>query len=420
MRFGELNIPTIGLMQATEALLDALEQTPIAVQEMVNIPKQPAPEPRPAPIYENSEVIAPPARQYQEIQVEQKPAAQYQQSQPPAEQTIVTQFSEPQMTGAERVAASRQQRIDAEADSALEREGVFHRTSGSSKTKTITVYAAKGGVGKTTIASQTAVCLALTSNGRHNFRVCLVDYNIDFGDISTTLNMNPKGVNMAHWSADIKERIAKGENPNEILYDRQDMESTWLQRMDKTGLYVLIAPVVHEDSMDIGETELSVMLHNIIENGEFDFVICDTGNNTRDSSVLALEASNYVLMIATQDITTANCNDSFVNTMTKIGFDTNKIRLVVNNVMPTQSTGISVKEIEESFPYPCVARIKRTEEVIKSNNYGTPLVYNPKHEFTRQIQNIVRFVTGNGIAPSDYSEAPKKKKGLFSFGKKGV
>jgi pilus assembly protein CpaE len=189
--------------------------------------------------------------------------------------------------------------------------------------------------------------------------------------------------------------------------------------MEKTGLHVLVAPVVHEDSMDIGETELTVMLRNIAENGDYDFVVCDTGNNTRDSSILALEASDYVLMIATQDVTTANCNNTFTNTMSKIGFDTSKIRLVVNNILPSQITGITVKEIEESFPYPCVARIRRTDEIIKANNYGVPLVYQPKHEFTRQIQNIVRFVTGGGIAPDIAEPESKKKKSLFGiFGKK--
>ncbi|MFR3808696.1 MAG: hypothetical protein ACLTX3_07030 [Lachnospiraceae bacterium] len=40
--------------------------------------------------------------------------------------------------------------------------------------------------------------------------------------------------------------------------------------------------------MDISEEELKVMMHNLIYNGGFDFVICDTGNNTRDSSYMAL------------------------------------------------------------------------------------------------------------------------------------
>ena len=51
------------------------------------------------------------------------------------------------------------------------------------RAKIITVYSAKGGVGKTTISCELASYLALTEHGRDKFKVCIVDYNIDFGDV---------------------------------------------------------------------------------------------------------------------------------------------------------------------------------------------------------------------------------------------
>jgi MinD-like ATPase involved in chromosome partitioning or flagellar assembly len=383
-----------------------------------------------SPTQQYAQAYPPPQQTYRQpeqyVQPNQQPTPSYQETYPQnAYQQPVYQNSAPtvpytpqyqeQQTGAESVRSIHQQKLDEAADAELARDGI--NSTSQNKTKVISVYAAKGGVGKTTIASQTAVCLALTSNGRRNFKVCLVDYNIDFGDVMTTLALNPKGVCITHWCADIKERIERGHDPNTITYDVKDIENTWLQRMSKTGLYVLTAPVVHEDSMDINDVELSVILRNLIENGGFDYIICDTGNNTRDSSVIALEMADYVLMVATQDVTTVNCNDSFLNTIKKIGFDTSKMRLVVNSVMPSQSTGITVKEIEESIPYPCIARIKRSEDVIKANNLGVPLVYNPKHDFTKQIQNIVHYITGKGITGLEDPE-PKKRKFLF-FGKHG-
>lgn len=299
---------------------------------------------------------------------------------------------------------------DTQADSEIDEDLLSSALSSKQKTKVVTVYAAKGGVGKTTISTETAVYLALTTNGRRKFRVCIVDYNIDFGDVSTTLELDDGGPNMSYWASEIRELMERGQKPEDINFSRQQMEDCYLQKMEGTGLYALCAPITHEDSMLIKPDELQTMLRNLIANGEFDYIICDTGNNTRDSSVIAIDKSDYVLLVATQDVTTANCNASVLRTLEDAGFSTDKVRLVINNIMPSRETGISVQEVEETFPnYPCVCRIKRTPDIIRANNLSRPLVYKPNHEYTKQIQHIVHFITAGEI-----QDEPEKK-GLFDF-----
>ena len=268
--------------------------------------------------------------------------------------------------------------------------------------------ATKGGVGKTSIATELATCLALTNNGRRRFRVCIVDYNIDFGDVATTLMLNEQGANMTYWASEIREMLESGKEPSEIVFDRKHMEDYYLQKVEATGLYALAAPIMHEDSMFIKSEELDIMLDNLVNNGGFDYIICDTGNNTRDSTVIAIDKADYVLLVATQDVTTANCNASVLRTLRDTGFDTDKVRLVLNNIMPAHETGISVQEVEETFPYECVCRIKNTRDIIRANNLGQPLVYKPNHEYTKQIQRIVKFVTQGEVTQEE------AKKGLFS------
>ena len=275
------------------------------------------------------------------------------------------------------------------------------------RTSVVTLYSAKGGVGKTTLATEIAVCLAITSHSRSHYRVCIVDYNIDFGDVQTTLDLSPDGPTMTWWASEIRERIDSGESPEDIRYTRKEIEG-FLQVVEKTGLYALLAPLTHEDSMDIGEAELQVMLRNITEYGGFDFVICDTGNNTRDSSVAALEAAEFVLLVVTQDITAANCNDAVLTTLNKIRFDTSKIRLIINNVLPAKITGVAVQEIEDLFPHSCVARIRHDTDVIRANNYSKPIVYQQNHEVTKEIRKIIAFLTG--AAESELTV----KQGFFS------
>ena len=272
----------------------------------------------------------------------------------------------------------------------------------NTKAKCITVYSAKGGVGKTTIACELATFLSLTAKGKENYKVCIADFNIDFGDVLNTLSYDPRGANMTTWAADIKSRIDNGENPKNINYSF-DRIKTWLQKGEKDGLYALLAPITNADSMGIGEQEITVMLRNLIENCGFDFVVCDTGNNTRDSSFIALEEADEVLLVLTQSVNTANCNNSFLATISRIGFDMSKFKLIINKVKPAKLVGISADELETAFINPhtrkpynfeCYAKIKADDDITSACNLGEPLVYNSSHEFTRSIGSIVNKILG--------------------------
>lgn len=277
--------------------------------------------------------------------------------------------------------------------------------------KMVAVYAAKGGVGKTTITCNLSTYLALTEHGRDRYKVCIVDFNIDFGDVATTLGLDPNRGCMTQWANDIKERL-NGITPedngkytsdqlNSISYTEQQIKN-FLQRQEETGLYVLLAPISNEDSMFIAENEIEVILTNLINKGGFDFIICDTGNNTRDSSFIPLTKADEIYVVMTQAATTANCNAGFMNTMHKIGFDLNKIHILINMAMSYKSTGISIDEIEEAFinpytkkPYDIIGTLKNYDDVRISNNMQRPLVYNSKHEYTRCIGEIANKLIGD-------------------------
>lgn len=285
--------------------------------------------------------------------------------------------------------------------------------------KVITVYSAKGGVGKTTIAAELATFLALTNHGRGRFKVCIVDFNIDFGDVLNTLSFDPEKSCMTYWAADIQSRLEMGQDPASIQYTAQQI-SVFLQKNEKDGLYALLAPLTNEDSMDITSTQITIMLDNLIRFGNFDFVICDTGNNTRDSSIISIERADEVLLVMTQDVNTANCNNSFLSTIHKVGFDMNKFRLVINKVRPAKEVAISAEELVEAFVnpftgknYPCLAKIDDDNNVKQANNLGEPLVYQSSHSFTKKIALIAKEVIGDTFVLSQ-----PEKKGFFQRFKK--
>lgn len=308
----------------------------------------------------------------------------------------------------ERINQQRQEQIAEETESFLKTK--YEETNKPKKAKVVTVYAAKGGVGKTTISTELSAYLSMTSVGRKdNLKVCIVDYNIDFGDVLPTLNFSPDGPIMTEWAQEIKERINNGENASDIVYSQSEIEQRLQKHSSFVNLYSLVAPLSHPDSMYIGETELSVMLSNIVNNGGFDFVVCDTGNNTRDSSITALDIADYILLVATQDITTVNCNLSFLSTIEKVEPKMlDKMYLILNNIMPFKYTQIAVDELEKEFNFKCLARIKHSADVVKANNCSQPIVLNSNHEFTRELSSVVRFLVG---------EPPTiaKKKSIFDI-----
>lgn len=294
-------------------------------------------------------------------------------------------------------------------------------------TKVVTVYSSKGGVGKTTIACELATFFALTASGRGRLKVCLVDCNIDFGDVLNTLDFDVNGPCMMDWYSDLEVKLENGTDPDSITYTEDEIMG-FLQKKDTDGLYALLAPMTNEDSMELEGLHMEIMLRNLIRNGGFDFIIIDTGNNTRDSSFIALQMAEIVLMVLTQSTNTANCNASFLNAveaMNRFGdeaLDLNKIKLVINQIRPASSVGISVQELEDAFenpitgkPYETYARIKDSNDVRKAANNAEPLVYKASAEFTRSIAALASTLIGE----NHVLDAPQKKKGFFARFRKG-
>lgn len=288
--------------------------------------------------------------------------------------------------------------------------------------KVITVYSAKGGVGKTKISSELATFLALTASGRKKLKVCLVDCNIDFGDVLYTLSYNANGPCMMDWYSDIEVKMEEGIPPENIEYSESEI-ARFLQRKETDGLYALIAPMTNEDSMEIDGMHIEVMMRNLINNGEFDYIVVDTGNNTRDSSFIPLQMSDVILMVLTQDANTAKCNLAFlqsVESMNRFGDEAlslDKIKLAINQIRPAKAVDLGIKELEECFVNPNTdeyfevwAKIKSAHEVARATNNGEPLVYNSSSDFTRSIAQLAATIIGE----QQVLEPPKKKVGIFA------
>ena len=262
------------------------------------------------------------------------------------------------------------------------------------KTRVISIWSMKGGTGKSTLASNIALYLSMIDNGRNKYKVCLVDYNIESGDVRSILGFHGNKIkDMSIWAEDIHQQISHGRRPQDITFTQEQINKYLEDYHEKTGLKVLLAPDLHQNAQYIEANEIQIMLDNIINYGGFDFVVCDTADNTSDSSYYAIEKSEMVLLVCTQDVTTANRNDSALRSLKLSGIDMSKFKVIINEVTSRKKAGVSVQEVESHFSeYECIGRVHESSDVVHANNYSKPLVLKPNHEFTADLRPVIEYI----------------------------
>lgn len=287
------------------------------------------------------------------------------------------------------------------------------------KQKIIAVNCPKGGVGKTSISKELAVAYSMVTVNGQPLRVCLVDADLDFGDIASTLSLNPYP-NITHWAGEIAKRLK--ENPNaDIKYSQEYIESKFLISYPKTNLKVLAAPSNHQDALNITDKQFEIILDNL-KACDYDVIIIDTGNNTKDYTLLALDKAHVVLMVITMDLTCINDANLLLRTLRNIQFPTSKINLVINR-LPKTDKDIDLGEISQVLQSPIIGTIPEFPRIRQLNNNGTPAVLGKSNEYTaaiRKVGNLLVPVFNNRVVSvkgGSNTNAPKKSIFGKLFGK---
>lgn len=168
---------------------------------------------------------------------------------------------------------------------------------------------------------------------------------------------------------------------------------------------------INYDILDVSKEEKNMLY--ILVSGDASLIV-------GDSTMIALEHADLILLIMTQNVNTANCDKAFIQTMNAIDFDLSHTKLVINTIMPKKSTGISVQEIVDFFKFDCIGKIKFNTDVINAGNLGEPLALNPNHEFTKQLRSIVTYILQSNDFDNSGNTSHKKSLfgSLFGFLKK--
>jgi pilus assembly protein CpaE len=244
----------------------------------------------------------------------------------------------------------------------------------------VTVFSAKGGVGKTTVSTNLSV--ALSGMGH---RVCLVDLDLAFGDVAITLQMFP-----AHT---ISEALA-------ITGDVGMDELRPLLTKYSDNLVALLAP----SAPDPEETQIKNMVGTILRvlKQGFDYVIVDTPPAFDDQVLQAFDETDLLLLVLTPDVPALKNLKISLEMLELLNFPRDRWRIVLNRA--GAKVGLSANDVEKTLKSTISAWIPTAQEVPASINRGEPIVVSqPRHAVSQAFLALARDCAALG--PNDVLES---------------
>ena len=196
-----------------------------------------------------------------------------------------------------------------------------------SQSKIITVYSNKGGIGKTTIAVNLAAELAKVTKDK----VALVDLNLQLGDISTFLNLNPPfDVNYV-----IRRLIDKEEN---ILIKG-------FEKYKDLSLYVLSDPSYIEQSESITTQQITTLFSALKK--VFRYIVVDMSSSIDSISLKILDSSDWIMFTTIVNIPAIRNAQRCLNLFRSRKYPSNKVKIVINRYM--ENDEIKIEDIENTL-----------------------------------------------------------------------
>jgi pilus assembly protein CpaE len=254
----------------------------------------------------------------------------------------------------------------------------------------VTVFAAKGGCGKTTLAVNLGVALT-----RHGGRVCILDLDLAFGDVAINVQLDPV-------------RTVVDALPMAGHLDVTGTAS--LLTRYQPGLDVLLAPVTPGDAEKIPPRLIGELL--AVLRTMYDFIVVDTPAQFSEHVLTAMDVSSQLVLLTTLDVPALKNLRVTLDMLDLLSYP-RQIRSVVVNRSDSK-VGLSLEHVERVVRSPISAQIPSSRAVPISINKGVPITLEtPGHPVS---QAVFRFAQERLVgAPDD-----NRRQGLRSRSKRRV
>jgi pilus assembly protein CpaE len=257
---------------------------------------------------------------------------------------------------------------------------------GGPKGKIVTIYSPKGGTGCTTLA----VNLAITLNNEDT-RVALVDGNLQFGDVAVFLNEQGKNTII-----DLAPRAEE--------LDPEIVEDVMLKHA-ASGLHVLAAPSRPEYAERVSSSQFAKVLEYLRQ--MYAYVIVDTAALLTDATLSAIDVSDLIVLVTTQDIPSIKNCRLFLDLLQTLGIERDRILFVMNRY--DKRINITPDRVTENLKQEVVSVIPLDEATVtKAVNRGVPFVLESKNQpAARGLFSLAENVRAR-IAAQETAEEPNR------------
>jgi MinD-like ATPase involved in chromosome partitioning or flagellar assembly len=223
--------------------------------------------------------------------------------------------------------------------------------------RVIAVVSPKGGMGKTTVATNLAVGLARIAP----MSVVLIDADAQFGDVATALSLDPIYT--------LPDAVSDAAAEDAMVL------KTYLTP-HPGGFYTVCGASSPIDGDRVTGGQISRLIAQLA--GSFQYVIIDTAPGLGDHTLAALEQASDVVLLCGMSVTSARGLRNHLEVLSTIGI-TPEFRHVVLN-FADRSSGLSVRDVEATTGVAVDIAIPRSKAVVLSSNRGIPVLQDAQRD----------------------------------------
>ncbi len=239
------------------------------------------------------------------------------------------------------------------------------------KGQIISFFSTKGGVGKTTLATNLAVELAHFGK----YRVLLIDLNLQFGDVGVFLNLVPK------------RNIADLAQTGNLQFS--EIQSFLLTH--SSGVQVLAAPTRPEYAELVTVEHIEQILKEV--KPHFDFILIDNVSRFEDISLLSLDLAERIFLVVAMEVPALKNTKLSLETMSDLHY-LDKVQVILNR--SSRDMGLDLSDIEKSLNFKVSYEIPSDgKALVNAVNKGIPFVeHNPQSKAAEGIRRVAEaFLT---------------------------
>jgi pilus assembly protein CpaE len=229
--------------------------------------------------------------------------------------------------------------------------------AGNPRGTVIGVFSPKGGVGKTTIATNIAVGLGKIAP----MSVVIVDLDLQFGDVASGLYLNPEHT--------VTDAVSPAASQDTLVLKA-------FLTVHPSSIYALCAPVSPVEADHITPEQITRLLEQLAD--EFQYVVVDTAPGLPEIGLAAMEACTDVVWVSAMDIPSVRGLRSGLDILRQLDILPEGRHVVLN--MADAKCGLSVQDVESTIGAPVDVSVPRSRAVAFSTNRGVPVLQEAKKD----------------------------------------